>query len=78
MVRVGSQLLDSIQALLLGSPNEVCLLVGGIERHLGPGLLVVLNLGLSISQLSSSCVMIGFAMALLITFPANLATIWFQ
>ena len=72
---MGSQLLDNLQALLLGSSNELRLLVGGIEGHLGPGLLVVCVLGLSMSQLSSLCVTIGFAMVLLGTSPANLATI---
>ena len=51
------------------------MLVGGVERHLGPSLLEVLDLGLSVSKLSSSCVMICFAVALLRTFPVNLATI---
>ena len=36
---------------------------------------MVCDLGLSMSQLSSSCVTIGFALVLLGTSPANLATI---
>jgi hypothetical protein len=69
---MGPQLLDNLQALLLGSFDELLLLLGGVERHLSPGLLVVCYL------VSSSCVTIGFAMVLLGSSSANLTILMFS
>ena len=76
MLRMGPQLLDNLRVLLLGSTDDLCLQVGGVEMRLSPGLLEVFDLGLYTSQLPSLGFTSFFTVVLLgnARTPANLAT----